>query len=99
MVDLDGSSKLSAVVSVTSNCNNTSISVYPNPVNKVVTVSGLQGANQVRLLDQLGKMITNIKTSNRSETLNISSLPKSIYLIQILQNNMVIENIKVIKSQ
>jgi len=99
MVDLDGSSKLSAVVSVTSNCNNTSISVYPNPVNKVVTVSGLQGANQVKLLDQLGKMITNIKTSNSSETLNMSSLPKGIYLIQVLQNNMVIENIKVIKSQ
>lgn len=99
MVDLDGSSKLSAVISVTSSCNITSISVFPNPANKMVTVSGLQGANQVRLLDPLGKMITNIKTSNRSKTLDMASLPKGIYLIQVMQNNIVIENIKVIKSQ
>ncbi len=53
----------------------------------------------MRLLDQPGKMITNNKTSNRSETLNMSSLPKGIYLIQVLQNNMVIENIRVVKSE
>lgn len=97
MFDRDGSSKFSAVVSVTANCSSNAVTVYPNPAKNIITVSGLSGANQLRLLDHLGRVVNTIKTSNRSATIDLYNLPAGNYIIQVVKNN-VIENIKVIKE-
>jgi len=98
MVDIDGSSKFSPVLSVSSNCSNNVIVVFPNPAKNMITVNGLSGANQLRLLDAAGKVVTILKTTNRSETIHIANLSAGAYILQIVQNNNVIENIKVIKE-
>jgi hypothetical protein len=72
--------------------------MYPNPSRSTVTVRGLTGDNRLLLLDNLGQVIKSIKTSNYSETLNISNLPSGAYLLQILSNNKVTDNIKVVKE-
>ncbi len=41
MVDVAGSSKFSAVVSVNSNCGSNVIIVFPNPAKNMITVMGL----------------------------------------------------------
>jgi hypothetical protein len=64
----------------------------------VVTVSGLSGENYLRLLDATGKVITTVKTTNRSQTINVSNLPAGSYVLQVVQNNTAVENIKVIKE-
>jgi len=97
-VDIDGSSELSTIVSVRSNCNANVISLYPNPARNMVTVTGLNGVNQLRLLDNLGQVLTTIKTTNRSETINLFNLPAATYIIQVVQNGKVMENMKVVKE-
>ncbi|MBC7937565.1 MAG: SBBP repeat-containing protein [Rhizobacter sp.] len=99
IIDRDGSSKLSAVVYVAGDCGaNIIITVFPNPAKNVVTVSGLSGVNQLRLLDQLGKIVKVIMTNKVSETINLSNFSEGTYVIQIVQNNKVSENIKFIKK-
>jgi hypothetical protein len=98
MVDIDGSSKFGPIVMVTTTCSNRVITMYPNPSRSTVTVRGLTGDNRLLLLDNLGQVIKSIKTSNYSETLNISNLPSGAYLLQILSNNKVTDNIKVVKE-
>ncbi len=98
MVDIDGSSKMSPVLSVRTNCSSKVITAFPNPAKHSISVSGLNGTNQLRLLDAAGKMLSTIQTINASETFNLSHLPAGSYIIQIVQNSKVIENIKLIKE-
>jgi hypothetical protein len=97
-VDIDGSSELSTIVSVRSNCNANVISLYPNPAKNMVTVTGLNGTNNLRLVDNLGQLVRTIKTINSSETINVSGLPAGIYMLQVVQNDKLIQNIKVVKE-
>jgi hypothetical protein len=98
MVDIDGSTKSGPIVMVTSTCTNRVITMYPNPSRNTVTVRGLTGDSRLFLLDNLGQVIKSIKTSNYSETLDIATLPAGAYLLQVLHNNKVIDNIKVVKE-
>ena len=97
LVYLDGNSKYSDVLSLSGNCNNL-ITVFPNPVTNIVTVNGLSGKNQLKLLDAQGILIIAIKTNNQTEKLNITRLPAGSYLLQIEQNNSLIETIKLVKQ-
>jgi len=97
MVDIDGNTKYSPVVSVMGNCDNI-ITAFPNPATNIITVNGLSGKNQLKLLDAQGKLITAIKTINQTEKLNITELPAGTYLLQIEQNKRVIETIKLVKQ-
>ncbi len=98
MVDLDGSSKFSPIEMVKTTCSNKVITLYPNPTREMVTITGLSGENHLRLLDNLGQVIKSIKTSNPSETINISNMPAGTYIIQVVSNNKVIDNIQVVKE-
>jgi len=98
MVDLDGKSRYSSVVSVISNCSSNKIVVYPNPVNNVMNINGLSGTNQLSLLDEQGKVVFTIKSKNPSEKINTTHLPAGTYILQVVQNNNLIRNIKVIKE-
>jgi len=64
----------------------------------MVTVTGLNGTNNLRLVDNLGQLVRTIKTINRSETINVSGLPAGIYMLQVIQNDKLIQNIKVVKE-
>ena len=60
-----------------------SISIYPNPTNDVLNITGYDGASlDVTIYDSMGKLIMN-ETLNMSETLNVSALSSGIYTIKI----------------
>ncbi len=98
MVDLDGQSKFSNVLRVASDCNGNIISVFPNPTKNSITISGLTGTNQLRLIDQTGRVLTRIGTSAGSETMNLVRMPAGSYILQVVQQNKVIKNINIIKE-
>ncbi len=98
MVDLDGSSKTSPVVSSRSNCNTQRILAFPNPAKTIVTITGLNGENHLRLFDASGKMVAAIVTTNVSEEVNVSKLPAGTYVLQVVQNNIQVEKIMLIKE-
>ncbi len=98
MVDIDGQKKFSGVVSATSNCSLNIISVFPNPARNQLTVTGLSGTNELKLLNAEGQFVTKIKTTGNQEKLNLINLSSGNYILQIIKNNKVIDNIKVVKE-
>ncbi len=71
--------------------NNNSISIFPNPASKVLTIS-LPATNikscTINLYDMLGEKMLPTHTLNlKLETLNISSLPQGIYFLEVLMDN------------
>lgn len=63
------------------------IRVYPNPVNNVLNIAGLEnikGDKDALLTDITGKQIGNYHFTNMAETaINVSALPAGIYILQL----------------
>ena len=74
----------SAGVALTTNTfsQNKSLKIYPNPVNEnwVTIKSAIEGDKEVTLFDLNGRII--LKKTMSSDTLDLSSVNKGIYLIQ-----------------
>lgn len=98
MVDLDGESKFSNVLSITGDCDQNIISVFPNPTNNSITITGLTGSNQLKIIDGAGRVLSSTSTGNISETINLSAFAAGNYIVQVVQNNKIIKNIKIIKE-
>jgi PKD repeat protein len=64
----------------------TSVSLYPNPANQVLTVDGLPTAaygESLRIIDLLGRTVQSVMVSNEIQTLDISSLSSGMYTLEI----------------
>lgn len=97
-IDKDGSGKFSRVVNVSNNCNTQVINAYPNPAKTTVNVTGLNGDSELRLVNQFGQLVTTVKSTNRSEVINVSGLPSGQYILQFIQNGKHVQNIKLMKN-
>jgi hypothetical protein len=98
MVDIDGTSKYSDVLHVNADCNNSDITVFPNPAKNHVTVKGIAAGSRLRLLDNLGQVLQTIKSTGPTQTLTVSNLPAGAYIIQVIENNTVTKNLKLVKE-
>jgi PKD repeat protein len=70
-------------------------SVYPNPANDMFTIVTDQNPSLVEIFDITGTLIFN--SVRPGKTVNISNLPKGIYLIRISANDMT-ATLKLIKE-
>lgn len=72
--------------------------IYPNPVvNKIITINGLQGQAQIRLLDINGKVLQESNTIiNESYNYNLSASP-GFYVLQIINGKNTIQKKLIIK--
>jgi len=64
--------------------DNNTLNIFPNPAIETITVSGLQlmsNTNPVRIYNNLGVNVFNVKVSNN--TINISSLSAGVYYLVI----------------
>jgi hypothetical protein len=73
--------------------NNSSISIYPNPAHQILNVnfsSNHASALQIKVLDQLGRMVINKKTNavqgRNTIPIDVSRLQKGIYYLKISEN-------------
>ncbi len=92
-VDKDGRFSYSNVLRL----NNTvaltlDLTVFPNPAKDIVTISGLTGKGQIRLLDTKGMLLQQITTGAQtiSLTMNISKYPHGIYVLQFVTDKQTI---------
>lgn len=87
-VDLNGSFKYSNIVAIKMNPSiTTGINVFPNPASDAIFITTNNGAviNKVQIYDGNGRMvIQNKSAANRYE---ISTLPKGIYRIKVIDKN------------
>ena len=77
---------------------NTKVSLFPNPVNKLVNVNipGIDGIAEIRLFDMYGNMLLQKNTSVQTTPLNVSSLASGTYMIRVI-NKGVESVLKIIK--
>ncbi len=88
MVDKNGESKYSAVVSMNATCNGKNIAVYPNPVSTVlkVNLSGYQaGAVTARLYNGTGQLVLSKSLINGVNVINVDRLAKGTYALVVTE--------------
>jgi hypothetical protein len=91
--------------SITTGVNRSTINlelfVYPNPTTSILK---LKVRNQqfeslsFQLFDMQGKLIENNKLKSTTTTINLEALPKSIYFLNVTDNNQLIKTFKIIKN-
>ncbi|MNJ84762.1 hypothetical protein D3C87_22210 [compost metagenome] len=80
MIDLDGNTRYSSIIS--NKLNKTEIQIVPNPNNGSFLVSGLIGANKLELFDLHGKMLQS--KESKEEIVSFETTQKSgIYVLRI----------------
>lgn len=77
--------------------NESSISIYPNPANDLITIAAPMEINYVEIYDVTGKMVSHVNVNDTHIDLNISELTNGIYFTKTLTNNQLIVN-KIIKK-
>jgi len=74
-----------------------SLKVYPNPVNDMIFVSGVNAKSIITIRDFSGKMINSINGVNAMGGINVSNLKTGAYLIE-MTNNSNVQTAKFIKN-
>jgi len=105
IVDIDGKFTYSKTVSVRMGEPLTKISVYPNPASEFAVLnlySDKQSVAMMKLIDDAGKMLMyksfTVNTGNNSLMIDqLGSLPKGIYIVQVIFDNS-LYNQKLIKK-
>ena len=105
MVGADGTFSYSKIVAVNLGQPTTKISVFPNPASDFAVLSlysEKQAVAMMRLFDESGKQIVyksfNVNVGNNSLMIDqLSSLPKGIYVVQVIFNNSMY-NEKLVKN-
>jgi hypothetical protein len=64
------------------------ISVYPNPATHWVSISGLKGATELRLVNTAGQVLMQQKTTATVLGWDVSALPKGVYRIAVVQEGV-----------
>ena len=93
MVDIDGSSKYSKTVLVTSNCDKDAVLIYPNPVTDVLTVNLKKASSRqvafASVYDQAGRMMYRKQLVNGANTIDMSKMPSGMYNVVIINEDEV----------
>lgn len=97
MVDMDGASKFSPIVNVTSNCTNNNIAIYPNPVKDILYIDGLQNYHSIEVIDITGRIVQQQIVSEGAGSINVHSLSKGNYILK-LKSKVGLQTFKFIKD-
>ena len=65
------------------------LNVYPNPTGNHITLVCQAENSEIYISDVLGNILMNQKSISKSSELDISSLPKGVFFIQVLSENKV----------
>ncbi|MCC6583029.1 MAG: T9SS type A sorting domain-containing protein [Chitinophagales bacterium] len=78
-----------------------SVRIYPNPASDFLTIdfNGISGEKTILVYDVIGQQIMNVKETAAIIHLNINDLPRSMYLIKILADDVLYKSVKIIKEQ
>jgi hypothetical protein len=60
-----------------------SLIISPNPASNLISVQGVESVSELALMNVLGQMVIKSKIEQMPATLDVSSLPSGIYLLQI----------------
>ena len=88
------STALNSTLAISKEKSNINLSIYPNPTQEIVTISGLSINETVELRDLSGR----IMMTTTEKTINLNSFANGVYIISIFNsNNQLIYSDKLIK--
>lgn len=82
-------------LAVSDNAIKSGLKVYPNPAVDVVTVTAKNEIKAISIIDISGKRVKAVQTKGE---VNVSSLSKGTYILQVYYSNGAVENTKLIKK-
>jgi len=56
---------------------------YPNPVEDILYVTGLEGYYTIKIVDALGQAVASIKGASSEQVIDMSSRPSGMYLVKV----------------
>lgn len=77
------------------NAVKSNLKVYPNPATDVVNISSTKKIENITVIDMTGKKVQSFKAGNQ---INVSSLAKGTYILQVYYGEGAVENTKLIKK-
>lgn len=80
---------------VSNNAVKAGLQVYPNPAGDVVTITAKQSIEAVNIFDLSGKKVKSFKSG---EQVNVSSLAKGTYILQVYYGGGSVETTKLMKK-
>lgn len=97
-IDMDGASTYSGVSMLQFNTTVTTISVFPNPTNNMLTLqTKATDYKMYQLLDFKGNIIESKRITSGKMPINIGHLPAAPYILNILHDNKIVESFKITK--
>ena len=80
--DIDGKILFSKTIRLDFNLTNL-LSVYPNPASKYITIRGVSSGSNISLYGMDGRKYREVRSSGGYVTIDISELPKGIYIARV----------------
>lgn len=81
------------------NLNGDIIQIFPNPVRNELTIKDNSSLSQVEIVDLLGRVHLTVNPTEATQIINLTTLPKGIYLVKLLdESNDTIRVQKIIKQ-
>lgn len=95
IIDLDGTYRYSEIISVKSFCDKTGITIFPNPTSGILNIQSIKKNDQIIILDITGRKMYEPNAVNQ---LDLRSLSRGFYFLQIMRTNKVIATLKFMKN-
>lgn len=84
------------ITDINNSITNPSVKLYPNPTSESFYISGFEGLATLKLIDISGKVILTKQVSSEDK-ISISTLPKGIYIVELITKKKVIK-MKLVKN-
>jgi hypothetical protein len=78
------------------NINASKLALYPNPAVEFVSVSGLNGGENLSIINLNGQILSSVKAGGSTQTMSVTGLTRGIYLIAV-QNGKKLTALKFVK--
>lgn len=99
ILENDGSITYGSMKQVNNNCSLLNrVQVYPTLSVGLINVKLSTGyeASSVRVLNGLGQEVVTDISKRQNRTINLSRLSNGTYFVQVIHNNLVVENVKIV---
>jgi hypothetical protein len=74
------------------------LELYPNPARDFITVSGMTGPTEIRIMNELGRLVSATSSIANKEIIDISQLPVATYVLSVFADGHALVHIKLIKQ-
>lgn len=91
------SATVSCAVLAVDDVNANKFSYYPNPTTGILNISAANKIENIEVYNTAGQKVLGFAPNTKESEINLSSLPKGLYLVKALVNGKVVTN-KVIKK-